>query len=133
MSRRLANDSPRPVTDIVSSPDVAGLTRRAGKLADLGARLNRVLPSALAAQVTLANLRERKLVFLATTPGWATRLHYSQPIVLEAARQLGLDVQGLVIKLAAPPVAEAAGPASSPPSQTALRHLELAARLLDRP
>ena len=133
MASTHANDAPRSLTDIVSSPDVAGLVRRAGKLADLGARLNRVLPPALAGQVTLANLRERKLVFLATTPAWATRLHYSQPIVLEAARQLGLDVQGIVIKLSAPPAAKAAGPASPPPSQAALRHLELAARLLDRP
>jgi hypothetical protein len=133
MSRRPANDAPRPITDIVLSSDVAGLATRAGKLADLGVRLNRVLPSALGAQVHLANLRDRKLVFLATSPAWATRLRYSQALVLEAARQLGLDAQGIVVKVAASLPAEPAGPVSEPLSETAARHLELAARLLDRP
>lgn len=133
MSRQPANDAPRPITDIVLSSDVAGLATRAGKLADLGVRLNRVLPSALAAQVKLANLRDRKLVFLATSPAWATRLRYSQAIVLEAARQLGLDALGIMVKVAAPPPAEPAGPVTEPLSETAARHLELAARLLDRP
>lgn len=133
MSRHNANESPRPITDIVLSSDVAGLATRAGKLADLGVRLNRVVPSALGAQVRLANLRERKLVFIATSPAWATRLRYSQAIILEAARQLGLDVEGIVVKVAASPPAEPAGPVAEPLSETAARHLELAARLLDRP
>ena len=104
MSKRSAFDAPRSVADIVLSNDVAGLAARAGKLADLGTRLNRVLPSALAAQVHLANLRERQLVFFATSPAWATRLRYSQALVLEAARQLGLDARGVVVKVAAAPV-----------------------------
>jgi hypothetical protein len=37
------------------------------------------------------------------------------------------------VKVAAPPPAEPAGHASEPLSETAARHLELAARLLDRP
>jgi len=133
MPSQPANDAPRPVTDIVLSSDVAGLATRAGKLADLGMRLNRVLPSALGTQVKLANLRDRKLVFLASSPAWATRLRYSQAIILEAARQLGLDALGIVVKVAAPPPAEPAGQVSEPLSETAVRHLELAARLLDRP
>lgn len=132
MSSRHIHDAPRPVADIVSS-DAAGLATRAGQLAELGARLNCVLPSALAAQVQLANLRDGKLVFLATSPAWATRLRYSQALVLEAARQLGLDVQGLLVKVAAIPAAEASGPVPTSFSETAARHLELAAKLLDRP
>jgi hypothetical protein len=130
MSKRNAFDAPRSVADIVLSNDVAGLAARAGKLADLGTRLNRVLPSALAAQVHLANLRDRQLVFFATSPAWATRLRYSQALVLEAARQLGLDARGVVVKVAAAPVPEATAPNAHPLSESAARHLALAAKLL---
>jgi hypothetical protein len=130
MSKRNAFDAPRSVADIVLSNDVAGLAARAGKLADLGTRLNRVLPSALAAQVHLANLRDRQLVFFATSPAWATRLRYSQALVLEAARQLGLDARGVVVKVAAAPVPEATRPNPQPLSESAARHLALAAKLL---
>jgi hypothetical protein len=130
MSKRNAFDAPRSVADIVLSNDVAGLAARAGKLADLGTRLNRVLPSALAAQVHLANLRERQLVFFATSPAWATRLRYSQALVLEAARQLGLDARGVVVKVAAAPVPETTRPNAQPLSESAARHLALAAKLL---
>ena len=130
MSKRNAFDAPRSVADIVLSNDVAGLAARAGKLADLGTRLNRVLPSALAAQVHLANLRDRQLVFFATSPAWATRLRYSQALVLEAARQLGLDARGVVVKVAAAPVPEATASNAQPLSESAARHLALAAKLL---
>lgn len=133
MSSRHVHDTPRPIADIVLSSDAAGLAARAGRLADLGARLNRVLPSALSAQVRLANLRDGKLVFLVASPAWATRLRYSQALVLEAARQLGLDVQGLVVKVVAGPAPEAASPASTTLSETAAKHLDLAAKLLGRP
>lgn len=130
MPRRDALHAPRPIADIVSSSDAAGLMTRAGKLADLGARLNRVLPSALAAQVQLANLRERKLVFIAASPVWATRLHYAQTSVLEAAKQLGLDVRGVVVKVATMPAAVPAKAPAQPLSETAAKHLALAAKLL---
>lgn len=130
MARPHAFDAPRPVADIVLSADVAGLAARAGKLADLDARLSRVLPPAVSAQVRLANLRGKQLVFLATTPAWATRLRHLQTLVLEAARQLGLDVRGVIVKVASPAAPEPVAAPSLPLSETAARHLALAARLL---
>ena len=120
----------KPVADIVLSNDIAGLAARAGALADLGARLSRVLPSALSAQVRFADLREGKLVFLASSAAWATRLRYTQALVLEAARQLGFKAVALVVKVA--PVVPASEPVkpSTPLSESAARHLDLAARLL---
>jgi hypothetical protein len=133
MSNHPADASPRLATDIVLTSDAATLATRASKLADLGTRLNRVLPSELSAQVKLANLRERKLVFFAASPAWATRLRYLQGLVLEAARQLGVPADGMIVKVRnAGETAAAAQPEPTPLSETAARHLALAARLLDR-
>lgn len=130
MARRPTTNKPRPITDIVQSGDVAGLAARAGQLAELGTRLGRVLPDALSAQVRFANLRNGKLVFFATSPAWATRLRYSQALLLEAARVLGLEVDGVVIKVAPPAAQPPQRPSSEPLSSTAASHLALAAKLL---
>jgi hypothetical protein len=130
MARRSTTNTPRPVSDIVRSGDAASLAVRAGKLAELGARLSRVLPPALSAQIRFANLRNGKLVFFATSPAWATRLRYSQALLLEAARVLGVKADGLVVKVAPAVPAEAERPSSEPLSSTAAKHLALAAKLL---
>lgn len=133
MSNPPAEPSPRLATDIVLTSDAANLATRASKLAELGARLNRVLPSELSSQVKLANLRDRKLVFFAASPAWATRLRYLQGLVLEAARQLGVLADGMIVKVStAGDTAAAVQPESTPLSETAARHLALAARLLER-
>ncbi len=132
MSRSAPPTAPRPLADIVLSSDVGGLAAHAGRLAELGARLDRVLPSALGAQVRFINLRDRKLVFLATSPAWATRLRYLQGLVLEAARQLGVDAEVVVVKVGALPAPEPAPEPAAPPSESAARHLALAARILGR-
>jgi hypothetical protein len=130
MSQHTPHHTFKPVADIVLSNDIAGLAARAGALADLGARLSRVLPSALSAQVRFADLREGKLVFLASSAAWATRLRYTQALVLEAARQLGLGASELVVKVAPPaPASQPLAPAR-PLSESAARHLDLAAKLL---
>lgn len=130
MTQHTSRHTFQPVADIVLSNDIAGLAARAGALADLGAQLGRVLPSALAEQVRFADLRDGKLVFLASSAAWATRLRYTQALVLEAARQLGFKAVALVVKVA--PVAPASQPVkpSLPLSESAARHLALAARLL---
>ncbi|TCS93710.1 hypothetical protein EDC25_12631 [Pseudofulvimonas gallinarii] len=130
MSQHTPHHTFKPVADIVLSNDIAGLAARAGALADLGARLSRVLPSALSAQVRFADLREGRLVFLASSAAWATRLRYTQALVLEAARQLGLGASELVVKVAPPaPASQPLAPAR-PLSESAARHLDLAAKLL---
>lgn len=130
MARRSTTHAPRPVSDIVRTGDAAGLATRAGKLAELGARLSRVLPPALSAQVRFANLRNGKLVFVATSPAWATRLRYSQALLLEAARVLGVKADGVVVKVAPAAPLEPERPSSEPLSSTAAKHLALAAKVL---
>ena len=123
----------KPVAELVRADKLGDLAAHAGRLTELGTSLNRVMAPTLAAQERLANVRDGKLIFLASSPAWATRLRYAQAGLLEAARQLGLDVRELRVKVVSvpPPMAEDFRPAVAPLSQTAARHLALAARLLE--
>ncbi len=132
MTRKRAPTSPSSVADLIAADELGDVAGRARQLADLGSLLNRVLSPAIAAQVRLANVRDGKLVFLATSPAWATRLRYAQPMLLEAARQIGLDTREVVVKVAAiAPTSDVAATGPLPLSETAARHLALARRLLE--
>ena len=132
MIRKRAPTSPSSVADLITADGLGDVAGRARQLADLGSLLNRVLPPVIAAQVRLANVRDGKLVFLATSPAWATRLRYSQALLLEAARQLGLETREVVVKVAPGTPASSTGtPGPLPLSETAARHLALAKRLLE--
>ncbi|MCK9489437.1 MAG: DUF721 domain-containing protein [Xanthomonadales bacterium] len=123
----------KPVAELVQTDALGKLAAHAGRLAELDTCLNRVMSPTLAAQVRLANMRDGKLVFLASSPAWATRLRYAQVGILEAAQQLGLEVRELLVKVVSEPPAAAdeVRPAVAPLSETAARHLALAARLLE--
>ncbi len=126
----------KPVAELVRKDKLGDLAAHAGRLAELGTSLNRVMAPTLAAQVRLANVRDGKLIFLATSPAWATRLRHAQGGLLEAAQALGLQVRELRVKVVSspPPAADDARPAPAvipPLSEAAAKHLALAARLLE--
>ncbi len=58
------------------------LTLQAERLSALDKMLNERLPSALAAHVRLATIRDGCLVLLADSPVWATQLRHHTPAIL---------------------------------------------------
>lgn len=56
------------------------------------------LPPSLAAHARLANIKADKLVFLVDSPVWHAKLRLAAPVLLEAARSIGLVVSEVVVK-----------------------------------
>ena len=109
---------------------VAALRERARALAVLDERLRLVLPSPLREQVRLADLRDGRIVFLAPTPAWASRLRQVQSTLLEAARGLGAEAGSVVVKVV-PPLPESTQAVTAKPlSRAAADHLRKAAQSL---
>ena len=105
------------------------LALRARALDALDGRLRHHMPAALARECRLADVRNGRLVFLATSSTWATRVRLHQATLLAEARAaMGDTVEHLVVKVAAlPPVPP--GPARRKPlSATAANHLRTAAK-----
>lgn len=77
----------------------ASLARRAASLDALDRALRATLAAPLREQVRLANLRSGRLLFLASTPAWATRLRLQQNALLAAARDLGAEARSLLVRV----------------------------------
>ena len=86
ISRRIGNGT-KPLADCGS---FATLASKADALEALDRALRQTLPSPLREQVRFANLRHDRLVFLASSPGWASRLRMMQTQILAAARADGV-------------------------------------------
>ena len=117
------------------------VVERAMRLAELDLLLRQSLPPALASRVRLANIRDGRLVFLANSPTFATRLRLHSAALLKAAGAAGLKADGITVKVATmqpvPPV-EAPPTPLTPAARDALRAAasstsdpELRSRLLD--
>lgn len=122
-----------PVDVRKSGPFVA-LAKGARKRDELDRHLRQALPSALRDQIRLADLKDGRLVFLAPTPAWASRLRLSQTQILAAARAMGVPARSISVKVTPP----AAAPIPEPPrrmplSATTASHLKAAARSLSDP
>lgn len=104
------------------------LASRAQALDALDARLRRLMPTAVAGEVRLADVRNGRLVFLASSPTWASRLRLCQAALLtEACTALAGTVDLLVVKVA-PLRSVPAEPAGRKPlSRTTAQHLRAAA------
>lgn len=94
--------------DIHACGAFASLARRAASLDALDRALRATLAAPLREQVRLANLRSGRLLFLASTPAWATRLRLQQNALLAAARNLGTEARSLLVRVSplSPPVVE---------------------------
>ncbi|MDE2247379.1 MAG: DUF721 domain-containing protein [Pseudomonadota bacterium] len=123
MTRRQGN-GPRPLADCGSFATLAG---KASVLEALDRALRQTLPSPLREQVRFANLRNDRLVFLASSPGWASRLRLMQTQILATARAIGTSASSVTVKVSPQPPAAVAPDRSKPLSPAAAAHLRAAA------
>jgi len=122
---------PRPALECVALGALADYARA---LDVLDRRLRRLLPDALARETRLADVRGGRVVFLASSPAWASRLRLHQAaLVAEARVALGDVVERFAVKVAplSSVPAETSGP--KPLSAAAAKHLRAAAKSLSDP
>jgi hypothetical protein len=123
----------RGLKSIADVGPVARLAQRARELDTLDRQLRATLPAPLRDHVRFADLRDGRLVFLAPSSAWASRVRLYQAQILEAARALGAMAFSVAVKVAPLPV-EPPGPDPLKPLSTeAARHLRAAAASLSDP
>jgi hypothetical protein len=112
---------------------VAALARKAGELEALDRALRQTLPSPLREQVRFANFRGDRLVFLASSPAWASRLRLQQAQILAAARAIGANAGSVTVKVAPLPPPDPQPEQLKPLSAAAALHLKAAAKSIPDP
>jgi hypothetical protein len=121
---------PQSITDV---GPVAALAKQASKLEALDRALRQTLPSPLREQVRFANVRDDRLVFLASSPAWASRLRLQQAQILAAARAIGASAGSVTVKVAPLPPPDPQSEQSKPLSIAAALHLKAAAKSIRDP
>lgn len=129
-SRSTLRTGLRPVAEC---DPVTALVPRAMALDQLDRQLRRMLPDALGEQVRLASVQPGRIVFLATSAAWASRLRLQQAQILEAARTLGAVATAITVKVAPLPPVPRAPAERKPLSPAAAQHLRAAAKSLSDP
>ena len=110
------------------------LAARARVLDLLDGRLRHHLPATLARECRLADLRNGRLVFIATSSTWATRLRLHQVSLLAEARAAtGDTIEHLAVKVAPLPSPPREQDQSKPLSTAAAKHLRTAAKSIVDP
>lgn len=123
LSRRMAS-GPRALVDCGS---FATLAKRAGALEALDRALRQTLPSPLREQVKFADLRNNRLVFLASSPAWASRLRLMQTQILASAHAIGTSASSVTVKVVPQPPVAKLPDQSKPLSPAAAAHIKAAA------
>jgi hypothetical protein len=95
--------------------------------------LRQTLPSPLREQVRFANFRGDRLVFLASSPAWASRLRLQQAQILAAARAIGANAGSVTVKVAPLPPPDPQPEQLKPLSAAAALHLKAAAKSIPDP
>ena len=116
--------------------DCGGFARLAAKAAELDAldrALRQTLPTSLRDQVRFARARGDRLVFLASSPAWASRLRLMQAQLLATAHALGTRASSVTVKVAPQPPAATEPDRSKPLSPAAALHLKAAAASVTDP
>jgi hypothetical protein len=129
ISRRLGN-GPKSLVDCGS---FATLAKKAGVLEALDRALRQTLPSPLREQVRFANLRNDRLVFLASSPAWATRLRLMQTQILATAHAIGTSASSVTVKVVPQPPAVLEPDRSKPLSPAAAAYLRATAASFSDP
>jgi hypothetical protein len=106
---------------------VAALARKAHRLDMLDRALRQPLAAPLRDQVRFADVRGQRLVFLATSPAWASRLRMLQGQILAAARAIGVEAGGILVKVAPLPPPSPEPERGKPLSAASGAHLRAAA------
>ncbi|HEX7342488.1 MAG TPA: DciA family protein [Rhodanobacteraceae bacterium] len=110
------------------------LARESRKRDQLDQHLRQALPAAWRDQIRLADIKDGRLVFLAPSSAWASRLRLAQTQILAAARAGGVPARSLSVKVV-PPVAATVPepPPLVPLSSATANHLRAAAHSLSDP
>lgn len=87
------------------------------------------LPPGLAAHARLANVRKDRLVFVVDSPIWHAKLRLAAPMLIDAARSVGLEVNDLGVKTTAAPLRPLPPDAGSRTPKSTTAHPELVAAL----
>jgi hypothetical protein len=122
---------PRPAAECVA---LGTLADHARALDVLDRRLRRLLPEALARESRLADVRNGRVVFLASSQTWASRIRLHQAALLEEARiALGDVVERFAVKVAPLPSVPAEESGHKPLSAATAKHLRATAKSLSDP
>lgn len=110
-------------------PPVAALVARARALDALDRKLRQPLPDPLRRQCRLADISSDRLVFLASSPVWASKLRFHQTTLLAEARMIsGLQIGKFTVKVAPLPPVPPEQVRRKPLSKSAAEHLKTAAQ-----
>lgn len=110
------------------------LADRARALDVLDERLRRLLPAATARETRLADVRNGRIVFLASSSTWASRLRlYQASLLAEARTALGGTVEHFTVKVAPLPIVPPNPTKPKPLSATTAHHLRTTATVLCDP
>ena len=122
---------PKPASECLA---LGTLAEHARALDVLDRRLRRLLPDAVARETRLADVRGGRVVFLASSPAWASRLRLHQAaLVAEARVALGDVVERFAVKVAPVRSVPAENTQQKPLSAAAAAHLRTAAKSLSDP
>ena len=122
---------PRPAAECVTLGTLADYARA---LEVLDRRLRRLLPDAVAHETRLADVRSGRVVFLASSQTWASRLRLHQAALLTEARiALGDVVERFAVKVAPLPPVPTEVSGHKPLSAATADHLRTAAKSLSDP
>ncbi|MDR2012631.1 MAG: DUF721 domain-containing protein [Rhodanobacter sp.] len=122
---------PKPAAECIGLDAIA---KRARALDELDERLRQLLPPAVARETRLADFRNGRIIFLASSPAWASRIRLHQAALLAAARAaLGGTVEHFAVKVAPLPTVPQEPTKPKPLSTVAARHLRAAADTLADP
>ena len=110
------------------------LVDRARALDALDERLRHLLPAAVARETRLADIHNGRIVFLASSPTWASRIRlYQSTLLAEARTALGGTVERFAVKVAPLPTVPPELTKPKPLSAAAARHLRATAKVTSDP
>lgn len=111
----------------------AELAKKVNTLQALDRALRQTLPLPLRDQVRFADLRQQRLVFLATSPAWASRLRLAQGQILASARAIGVCASAVKVKVVTPDAATPQPESVKTISSAAAAHLRATATSFQDP
>lgn len=116
----------RPAAEYVT---LGALADRARALDVLDDRLRHLLPAAVARETRLADIRNGRIVFLASSPIWASRIRlYQSALLAEARTALGGGVEHFAVKVAPLSTVPPEPTKPKPLSSATARHLRATAK-----
>ncbi len=124
---------PRGPQALSACGSFASLAHKAATLDALDRALRQTLPQPLRDEVRFAHLRGGRLLFLASTPAWATRLRLLQAQILATARSLDIRAETLGVRVCPLPRVEVEAERARTLSPAAAAHLRAAAATVTDP